>query len=157
MTSDGAPSNPAGPRVFCLSAKDNTSASSMMSQLELYLCNAQIHHEGRFLDDLAYTLGLRRSHFQWVIATPARSIQGLVNSLKNGDLRPNRVSNKPRLGFVFTGQGAQWYAMGRELFHTYPVYRASLLEGERYLKSLGAKWSLTGGPLYVNSRCEIHS
>lgn len=115
-----------------------------MNQLQQYLSDAQVHDEGQFLDDLAYTIGQRRSRFPWVIATPARSVQSLVEALKNGDLRPHRASDEPRLGFVFTGQGAQWYGMGRELIDAYPVYKATLLEGERHLKSLGAQWSLLG-------------
>lgn len=117
-----------------------------MNQLQQYLSDAQVHDEGQFLDDLAYTIGQRRSRFPWVIATPARSVQSLVEALKNGDLRPHRASDEPRLGFVFTGQGAQWYGMGRELIDAYPVYKATLLEGERHLKSLGAQWSLLGKP-----------
>jgi acyl transferase domain-containing protein/NADPH:quinone reductase-like Zn-dependent oxidoreductase len=43
---------------------------------------------------------------------------------------------------VFTGQGAQWYAMGRELITTYPVFGASIKEADAILKDLGADWSL---------------
>ena len=43
---------------------------------------------------------------------------------------------------VFTGQGAQWHAVGRELIMAYPPFKASLEEDEIYLKELGADWSL---------------
>ena len=146
MTSDGATASCGRSRLFCLSAKDKTSTSSMMIQLEQYLGDAQIHDQGPFLDDLGYTLGQRRSRFPWVAATPVRSVQNLIDALKNGELRPNRASEEPRIGFVFTGQGAQCYGMGRELIDAYPVYRVTLLEGERHLRSLGAQWSLIGKP-----------
>lgn len=49
-----------------------------------------------------------------------------------------------QIGFVFTGQGAQWHAMGRELYgqHGYPVYTAALDLADRCLQKLGAQWSL---------------
>ncbi|KAI1208477.1 putative polyketide synthase [Annulohypoxylon truncatum] len=52
-----------------------------------------------------------------------------------------RASTKPTLLFVFTGQGAVWYAMGREL-NCYPVFHSSLRRSEAALQDLGCKWSL---------------
>ncbi|CAL3970576.1 unnamed protein product, partial [Diplocarpon coronariae] len=48
----------------------------------------------------------------------------------------------PRIGFIFTGQGAQWYAMGRELFDAYPIFAATMERIDRYLTKLGANFSL---------------
>ncbi|KAJ2892889.1 hypothetical protein MKZ38_009267 [Zalerion maritima] len=48
----------------------------------------------------------------------------------------------PTLAFVFTGQGAQWYAMGRELY-AHPAFRESLEAAEQYLSmTLGSPWNL---------------
>ncbi|EHK97214.1 putative Phthiocerol synthesis polyketide synthase type I PpsA [Glarea lozoyensis 74030] len=47
-----------------------------------------------------------------------------------------------RLGFVFNGQGAQWYAMGRELILAYPTFGAQIREASEILSEYGAKWSL---------------
>lgn len=44
--------------------------------------------------------------------------------------------------FVFTGQGAQWYGMGRELIATSEVFRASLNQANTTLASLGCQWDL---------------
>ncbi|EKG12367.1 Beta-ketoacyl synthase [Macrophomina phaseolina MS6] len=46
------------------------------------------------------------------------------------------------MAFVFTGQGAQWFAMGAGL-SIYAPFRASLFSSERTLRSLGCPWSLT--------------
>ncbi|KAL8887313.1 MAG: hypothetical protein Q9215_005100 [Flavoplaca cf. flavocitrina] len=61
--------------------------------------------------------------------------KGLSHYLKH---RPEVLYRR----FVFTGQGAQWYAMGRELMHTYPVYTESLLLANDVLASHGCEWSL---------------
>ncbi|KAF4622818.1 hypothetical protein G7Y89_g14207 [Cudoniella acicularis] len=48
----------------------------------------------------------------------------------------------PRLGLVFNGQGAQWFAMGRELSASYPVYKQTLEECDQIIRSFGSDWSL---------------
>lgn len=75
----------------------------------------------------------------------------------------NRPDDLP-LGFVFTGQGAQWHAMGRELYHRhhggYPVYKAALERADRCLRRLGAAWSLveelTGRDAAASQVAEAH-
>lgn len=62
--------------------------------------------------------------------------------------KPCRTSSEPRLGSVFTGQGAQWYAMGRELVPIYPTFKEALQEAEFFFKELGATWSLLGMSLF---------
>jgi acyl transferase domain-containing protein len=64
--------------------------------------------------------------------------------LDSPGFKPVRLPSKPvRIGMVFTGQGAQWHAMARELAAPYPIVRATFDEAERILKGLGADWSLT--------------
>ena len=48
---------------------------------------------------------------------------------------------QPTLGFVFTGQGAQWVGMGRELT-VFPTFEQSLEKAEHYLLELGCPWRL---------------
>jgi acyl transferase domain-containing protein len=91
------------------------------------------------LDSYTHTLN-KRTTFQWRSYATGTSISDLSASLKT-ITRPLRVKNKPSLGFVFTGQGAQWHAMGQE-FQSYPVFTQSLKNADRYYQSLGATWSL---------------
>jgi acyl transferase domain-containing protein/ubiquinone/menaquinone biosynthesis C-methylase UbiE len=132
-------------RLFILSAKDERACRAMASNLKDYLHRLDLdgEEEDRFLDNLAYTLGQRRSRFPWVSTYAAGSVSELIAALDNERLKPSRRgSDRPRLGFVFTGQGAQWHAMGRELIDAYPVFKASILEAEGYLKEFGCSWSL---------------
>lgn len=46
-----------------------------------------------------------------------------------------------KIGFVFTGQGPQWYAMGQELIEKEPLFKSIIQEIEGHFKSI-AGWSL---------------
>ena len=52
--------------------------------------------------------------------------------------------SKPRVGFVFTGQGAQWYGMGCELMEQSPFFLQTLQRCDRVLQTLPtpAEWSI---------------
>ncbi|KAK6860906.1 hypothetical protein PG995_004542 [Apiospora arundinis] len=141
-------------RVFVWSAKDNHTIECMRSDLHDYLCSKKEDNPGKLLDSLAYTLGARRSRFSWVMACSAGSVSGLVTALDTAPdtasaskgvpsvTGPYRSSKVPRLGFVFSGQGAQWYAMGRELLGIYPVFKDTLVRAEKCMYELGGTWSL---------------
>ncbi|KAL2166565.1 hypothetical protein VTG60DRAFT_2512 [Thermothelomyces hinnuleus] len=131
-------------RIFLLSGKDERATQAMANNLKDHLLAAKVVDEHAFLDNLAYTLGHRRTQFPWVSTFTGSSIAGLVNTLESGKVKPARraTSETLRLGFVYTGQGAQWWAMGRELIDVYPVFKASLLDCDAQLKKLGADWNV---------------
>jgi acyl transferase domain-containing protein len=139
--------NPTRLRLLKLGAKDAKSVTTQLANLRKYV-QCRVNHlyfgktEAALLDDLVYTFGQRRSKFPWTIAVPFSTASELA--LK--DVNPQKAPwpESPRIGYVFSGQGAQWYAMGRELIVEYPVFRDALKEAEAHLHSLGATWSLLG-------------
>lgn len=94
------------------------------------------------VDDLAYTLSSRRSAMPWRFSFLADSTGDLAGSLKSQPKIFDRVSPNSRLVYVFTGQGAQWFGMGRELLEVSTVFRQSILESERILALFGPSWNL---------------
>ena len=99
--------------------------------------------KNQLMDNLSYTLSNKRSMLPWKAFIVASSLQNIRHKLPTKLSRPVRSSAAPALSFVFTGQGAQWAGMGRELLE-YPVFEASLRKSESCLQSLGSEWALIG-------------
>lgn len=94
------------------------------------------------LADVAYTLSARRSRL------PQRSFRIVdKNTVDKGLAVERKPARAPlqttNIGFIFTGQGAQWHAMGTGLFE-YRVFEETILYLDHVLSLLpdGPPWSL---------------
>lgn len=132
-----------GPRLFVLSAQDREGLKRVKEPLAKYAENksAKLKSDNKqineFLSQLAYTLSDRRSPLQWKTYVVASSPNQLAETLKNEE-SPALIaqsSRQPRIGFIFTGQGAQWPRMGMDLM-AYPVFRESVAAADRYLQEV---------------------
>ncbi len=88
------------------------------------------HHDNRLAFVADDKESLVHEMTEWLAAG---STDGAIGGKPSGETHP--------LVFVFTGQGAQWWAMGQELLEREPVFRAVLEEIDTYLKPLSG-WSL---------------
>lgn len=141
--------SPSIPQIFLLSAFDEDGVQRNASALAEYLNSRQKTISNSQLSDLAFTLSNKRSSFPWRTYVLANSTEELASKLSTGRMsQPIRARDAPNIGFVFTGQGAQHWAMGRELM-AYPVFRKSLEDASKFMKSLGCPWSLMGRPLSI--------
>ncbi|KAN0092149.1 BcPKS8, polyketide synthase [Hyaloscypha variabilis] len=129
-------------RLFVLSAHDKASLETQMSELTVYLEQRPEVFENSLLPNVAYTLGQRRSVLSYKVAIPARSSAELIPLLASSDIVPSRAVKEPRIGFIFTGQGAQWHAMGRELIDAFPVFATTMERIDQCLAEMGADFSL---------------
>ncbi|KAJ5770651.1 uncharacterized protein N7511_002702 [Penicillium nucicola] len=131
-------------KIFVVSAFDEDGVKRNADALSKYL-KRKMQQSGlhvQLLDDLSFTLSKKRSHFYWKSYVMASSIKELAWSLSGCNYtRPIRTTQTPIVQFVFTGQGAQYQAMGRELM-IYPIFRESLEEASDYIRRLGSPWSL---------------
>src|SRR6185295_19563551 len=85
-------------KVYMISAKDEHAAKAMVSNLRDHLLTAAISDALTYQNDLAYTLGQRRSVFPWIAATSASSISDLVKLIDGGRMKPRRKNDTLRLG-----------------------------------------------------------
>lgn len=131
-------------KLFVLSANDKGALEAQMKNVGIYLEQRPEIFQKDLLTNLAYSLGQRRSLMQWRVAISTTSSFDLIQALNGGKIVPARETEPPRIGFVFTGQGAQWNAMGRELYEQYPVFASTIDACDRYLSSVGAPFLLVG-------------
>jgi acyl transferase domain-containing protein/non-ribosomal peptide synthetase component F/SAM-dependent methyltransferase/NAD(P)-dependent dehydrogenase (short-subunit alcohol dehydrogenase family)/acyl carrier protein len=139
---------------FLLSAQTETSLAGSVKQLMEHL---EVTPEVN-LADLGALLQTRRSDFPiktfFTAADRADLIRSMLQHLADVEdgrkpigLSPKLASQPPEmpgtLG-IFTGQGAQWPAMGAGLFRSSPVFRQAIEECERALASCPdpPSWSL---------------
>lgn len=131
-------------RLFLLSAYDQEGLGRQKQALCSYLQDQEAAlMEDQAMSDLAFTLGERRSQLMWRTYAVASSAEELLSTLQSKEsVTPIfRSSAKNRVGFIFTGQGAQWARMGEEL-NQYATFRRSIEESGRFLQSnLDCGWS----------------
>jgi acyl transferase domain-containing protein len=116
------------------SARDPTSLDKLVESYKEFLECTSIP-----LKNIAYTLGSRREHM--LFRTSA------VTSGESFQVPPSIKSNLPLVpALVFTGQGAQWPEMGKELIADYDSFREDIRKMDRSLSQLkqAPSWKLEG-------------
>ena len=143
----------ARPRLFVLSAR---SKKSLLAQVQSLLQRV-LRQNAVDLEDLSYTLSARRTLLDWRSSIVAEDREELLESLHRVNVSKGleKPSQRFQVCFTFTGQGAQWYAMGRELIFACPLFRISLLRSGSILRDLGASWSLIDELLRDESESRI--
>jgi len=139
----GSAEEPARPEVFVLSARDEAGLRALTGDFRDWL---GVTREP--LANVAATLANRRTHLPWRLAVAAADRDDAVEKLgawlageSRFGLSAGQAAEVGSPVFVFTGQGPQWYAMGRGMLETDPDFRARLDECGAFFKEWGG-WSL---------------
>ena len=102
------------------------------------------------LDDAAFSAFTRRSHYGHLLAVVGQTpneVESRLRKFANGEVNPETLTatitrkKRPKLAFVFSGQGGQWARMGLQLMQREPVFRQWMEEIETLFHQL-AGWSL---------------
>jgi 6-methylsalicylic acid synthase len=85
------------------------------------------------LDAMAYTLTRRRSHLGTrgaMVVSSTQELEAALDRLADGERSPRvatgRASGTPGAVWAFSGHGAQWTGMGRELLRAEPAFAATI-------------------------------
>lgn len=136
------------PRLLVISSADKEGLDRIAEAYKKWpwreiSASAILSDPAEILKNLSFTLARHRSHLPWRSFAILRSPDDL-RDLPSRLSSPNKAqSPTPRLGYVFTGQGAQWYAMGRELL-CYSDFKAEINRAQTFYDSLGCNWSILG-------------
>ena len=128
-------------KLFVFSAHDQNGIQRISSSFSDFLRAASKRGlpNPMYFDDLAHTLISRRTHFDFRCYAVSSSVKALADRV--GTLpKITRVSQHDNVILVFTGQGAQWPAMGRQLLRN-PVFKKSMLDSQSFLESFGCTWN----------------
>ncbi|MBM3807745.1 MAG: SDR family NAD(P)-dependent oxidoreductase [Acidimicrobiia bacterium] len=113
--------------VLALSGKTE---QALWDQVDRYVSFLADQPEGS-VADICFTANAGRHHFDYRLAVVGRTIAELRHALverrrqqREGGAAVGPVAGaKPRIVFLFTGQGAQYPGMCRELYETQPAFR----------------------------------
>ncbi|CZR67900.1 probable 6-methylsalicylic acid synthase [Phialocephala subalpina] len=125
------------PFTVVLSANDAVSLRSNIKALCNHLINPRVKVN---LADLAYTLSERRTRLFHRAFVTTRT----TNLSEDDFVVAKKSPQTPNIGFVFTGQGAQWSQMGKDLLAFFPWTRSILEELDQVLQAQPdpPEWSL---------------
>ena len=119
-----------GEMVF-ISAK---SASSLGDLVEHWIDDLE-QNSNIPLHNIAFTTAVGRSHFNHRLAVTGKNATEIIQKLtswRDGRLSKGMAQGqffgkiKPKITFMFTGQGSQYANMGRDLFEIEPRFKASI-------------------------------
>lgn len=122
-SADGAPR----PQVVVFSANNLDSLKLYLKKLRTHLLNPRVSIK---LSDLTYTLSERRTRlYHRGFAVITKGPDAKVDDISaDSVIFGKQAADPPKIGFVFTGQGAQWPQMGRDLLNAFPETAGAIIK-----------------------------
>ena len=132
------------PFTLVFSANDEHSLRAYCKAICKHLINPNVVLK---LPDLSYTLSERRSR----LFHRAYVVTDKINLDEGAFIFGKKSTDPPNIGFVFTGQGAQWPQMGKGIIETFPVAKSLIKHLDGVLQALpnAPTWTLLSGLLYI--------
>jgi amino acid adenylation domain-containing protein len=118
-------------QLLSLSAKDVPALRELTGRFARHLTQ----HPNQALADICYSANRGRAHFAHRLALTAATgeqARAMLEAVAAGQAPPlahsgeARSAGQPSVAFLFSGQGAQYVGMGRQLYQTQPTFRATL-------------------------------
>ncbi|MDZ7950798.1 type I polyketide synthase [Nostoc sp. DedQUE09] len=112
-------------QLLLLSAKTDSALETATKNLAQHLRQ----HPDINLADVAYTLQVGRSVFNYRRMLVCQNVEYAVNALENLNLQQSHHLQKPSerpIVFMLPGQGTQYVNMARELYETEPIFREEI-------------------------------
>lgn len=126
------------PYLFSISAKTESALKDLTAK---YL--ESISQSNHSLSDFSYSTLTKRTPLTERLAIISSSKEELLSSLnsylteqKSGLITGKTPDKKPKIAFVCSGQGPQWYAMGRQLMSSSKIFYNTIKEIDAIFQKL---------------------
>ncbi|MGA8220651.1 MAG: SDR family NAD(P)-dependent oxidoreductase [Candidatus Acidiferrales bacterium] len=143
---DDSVEGPEAPALLVASARSPEALKALGLAYSEYLGSP----DSATLRDCCYTAAQRRAHHDYRLAVVGDNKADVAESLSafaSGDKRLNTAAGRsaptgaPKIGFVFSGMGPQWWGMGRQLLRDEPVFRGAMERCDAALREC-SEWRL---------------
>jgi len=134
-----SPSEAADPRSHHLVAVSAKSGISLQGNLRSMLGFLK-QNPGVSLGKLSYTTTARRMHHQYRVMLTGSSVEEVCTQIEaalRDQTGMTRPKSPPKIVFTFTGQGAQYPGMGKQLFENFSLFRTEMRRLDHIGQSLG--------------------
>ncbi len=128
-------------KLFVISAKTPDALKALVNSYIDFIEKTE-----NSLIDICYSAATRRSNFDYRLSIASHTKEEIIENMKaylNDEARIGMnysrkgLAEKNKVAFVYSGQGPQWWAMGRQLLKEEPVFKNAILEIGEILKNLG--------------------
>ena len=138
---------PKGAKLLLISSRSPHGLTDLAGAYQEQLLTTK---ESSSLDDICFTAALRRSHHDHRLAVVGRNKKEMAEKLEafmGEETRPSlmagqRLHDSPSKAiFIFSGNGCQWWGMGRDLLKDEPVFRKTVESIDEALQQY-THWSI---------------
>ena len=125
--------------ILCLSGKNQRALKELAAKFEHYVAV----HPSVSLGDVCYTANVGRTHFPHRLVVVAETLAQMheklatfANQEESAGVLSGQVegTSRPKVVFLFTGQGSQYVGMARQLYETQPTFRQTLERCDELLR-----------------------
>ncbi|WZH40776.1 type I polyketide synthase [Fusarium acuminatum] len=153
--------DPRSSHVVTVSARSVESLRGNLVNIREFL-QGQDGSQTDLLGKLSYTTSARRMHHQFRTSVTAQNLEqlsrGLEAAIERQDVKRIPAAARP-VGFVFSGQGAQYSGMGKDYFEHFTVFRSEIMSYDSIARSQGFSsiLPLIRGKIKVESLSPVES
>jgi malonyl CoA-acyl carrier protein transacylase len=125
--------------LLTLSARSDTALKQLADRYESHLAA----NPEQLLPDICFAANTGRSHFDYrlaIVAEEADTVRQQLGNFTSGKETDGTLAGKvgdrkrPKIAFLFTGQGSQYIGMARQLYDTQPTFRKALNQCDELLR-----------------------
>ncbi|NQE34725.1 type I polyketide synthase [Microcoleus asticus] len=125
--------------LLTLSARTDKALKQLADRYESHVAA----NPDQLLPDICFTANTGRSHFDHrlaIVVEEADTLRQQLGNFTSGKKTDGTLDCKvgerkrPKIAFLFTGQGSQYIGMGRQLYDTQPIFREALNQCDELLR-----------------------